>query len=455
MYEAVEEREARETEADTAVRSASQEKKEQSVHAGQTDVVSEPQDCCDPPPLPCASIPDALADIEEQQLGLTDATSLGTKNQTNESEVPRRKPKRRALIWSAAFVAVLLAVLTIASRRALKKTAQLKGPLLTSNPEEVKMFEEALQDQVEGFKRLWETASPATRQSFHAHYTPKVQGSSPTTSPLNLFERQVSWLLQKNRPGKRATPEQQGQYAQMLQIAWVVIKAAEARLVCLKQLEEFLAKAHRSDESRLSVRNPFFPGGTWTTSGGGLLSFRGFMNLLEPEKAASAGCGEASATDEAVPKALAHSLANSIQMHELQLEMDAKVHQVFHELLLITGTALPCGPQRPIEELAKTGALFSEQRRPFFPVSFFASLLSSFSRIHKAQEIPEEIISTWMYQWTYEGVTQRLTELEDLIRENASATASVKKTLVNRWVLLGPEDANDSTDFACLAFSLL
>ncbi|CDI74391.1 hypothetical protein, conserved [Eimeria praecox] len=363
--------------------------------------------------------------------------------------------KRRALVWSAAFCVVLLAALMMGCRRIFRcKPPPARGPPLAASPKEMLLHEKALRNGAGELKRLWERVSPEVRQSFCSHYTPRVYGTSFLTSPLDLFEREAMRVFQK-RPPQGATPQQYGVYVQQLQIARVVMKAAWTRLSQLQALEEFVVAKRGSDEDRYFVQPPVLPGAGLSSPEEELVSFRDFLDILGSKERAFPVYADASARKAAVPLALAQGLAKALQTLEFQTEMDAKVHRAFHELLLITGTPLPCGPLLPLEELAKQGPLFAEPRRPFFPAAFFSSVLAAFSRERAAQPVSEEVISTWGYQWTYEGASQRLTEVGERMRSSAAAASAVKLSLVSHWAHQQPQDPAASTDLACLAFYLL
>ncbi|CDJ36327.1 uncharacterized protein EMH_0078730 [Eimeria mitis] len=347
-------------------------------------------------------------------------------------------------------------MLTVGGRRLLLPAGPLaRGPPLISNPKEVQTYEKALSSAASELKRLWERVSPEVRQSFYTHYTPRVYGSSSLTSPLELFERQVSRVFERMRPPLGASSQQYGVYVQQLQIARVILKAAWTRLSQLQALEEFVVSRKGGEEDRYSFQTPVLPGGGMGSAGEELLSFRDFLDLLGSRKGAVPAYPDATARRPTVPLALAQGLARALQMLEFQAEMDAKVHRAFHELLLVTGTPLPCGPLQPLEEFAKEGPLYVEPRRPFFPASFFSYLLAAFSRESSTQLISDDALSTWAYQWTYEGAAQRLAELGERMNSNFAAVAAVKVSLVSRWAVQQPHDPAATTDLTCLAFSLL
>ncbi|CDJ60484.1 hypothetical protein, conserved [Eimeria maxima] len=369
---------------------------------------------------------------------------------------PKSKSRRRAVVWSAAFLAMLLAVLTVSCRRILRSPEpRPRGPPLTSSLKEVQAYEKALTNAASELKRLWGRVSPEVRQSFYTHYTPRVYGSPSLTSPLELFERQVMRVFQKGRPPQGASKQQYGLYVQQLQIARVVLKAAWTRLSQLQALEEFVVSRKGIEEDRYFLQPTVLPGAGRSSPGEELLSFRDFLDLLGAKKAAVPAYPDAAARKPAVPLALAQGLARTLQTLEFQTEMDATVHRAFHELLLVTGTPLPCGPLQPLEEFVKQGPLFVEPQLPFFPTPFFSSLLAAFSRERSALLVSDELLSTWAYQWTYEGASQRLEEIGERMRSSAASAAAVKLALVSRWALLQPHDPAASTDLACLAFSLL
>ncbi|CDI83543.1 hypothetical protein, conserved [Eimeria acervulina] len=412
-----------------------------------------------------STAPDAKEDERMTEGVAESALETGSKEAANDSLLespPSLKPssnpnsKRRAIIWRAAFVAVLLAVVLMGFRRLLRPRLPVRiGPALTSNAKEVQMYEKAVRQATGELKRLWNRVSPEVRQSFYVHYSPKVYGSSSLTSPVELYERQVKKVCENERPPSGASAQEYGQYAYRLQVTRVVLKAAFARLSQLQTFEEFLLSTRGSEEDRYSVQPPVLPGVGLNSSDEELLSFRDFLDLLGSHRAAFPVFPDATARKPAVPIALAQGLARAVQTADFQTEMDAKVHRAFHELLLVTGTSLPCGSLQPLEEFAKQGPLFVEPQRPFFPVSFFSHLLAAFGRERSYQTLTDDALSTWAYQWTYEGASQRLAEIGERMRSSATLAAAVKVALVSRWALQQPHDPTASTDLVCLAFSLL
>lgn len=403
---------------------------------------------------------EATSDIQHETAppyqGARSSLSSGTKKRTKDGMLST------VVLLQTTFVAALLVLGAAAAGLGYKKVVAGRkepgdggGPLLSAEgPEGYKNEVGLLVSQLE---ESWKGASQAVKETFAAQYVPRMRKQPPPADPLRLFKRRADELLTK-APGEDASEEEKQKYVMQLRVAAVVLKAASSRLASLKELEVFLAEKNMGGGKLALVRTPIPAIDVLLQQKDDLCSFPAFLATLDERRrgdisVAAAGGGIVSGQE--IPRSLAEGLSNYLQAVDLQARNDEQIHSIFLELLETTGAVLPSGHQKELTALARKERLFGGSAIPFFPETYFSSLLAGFRRMRRAGSVPSDYVGTWGNDWTVKGARRRLRELETLVLYAASASVAAKMTAVERWAHAEPSRPPVYDDFGSLAIALL